>query len=78
MARPKRFTLTGPDGDDVELHPSLSEPGAVLSRALTAATSGPNPEASQVWTVMEWEDVLYRVHRFPHPRGLDVRVETCR
>ena len=50
-------------------------PGAVLSVALNqAAVKTAEPG---VWDVMEYDDVIYRVHRLEGPR-LDVRVETLR
>lgn len=53
----------------------VESPGAVLSKALTYA-SRPTAEPG-VWEVVEWEDVIYRVHRIDSPI-LDVRVEVVR
>ncbi len=56
--------------------PQATDLGAALSRAITAATRRPDPEPG-VWEVIEYEDVIYRVHRLDTPK-LDVRVETVR
>jgi hypothetical protein len=50
-------------------------PGAVLSKALNQAAA--NDAEPGVWEVMEYDDVIYRVHRLEGPR-LDVRVEVVR
>lgn len=74
-SRPSRFQLLGPvPGSDVDLPKGIESPGAVLSRALNEAT---NSEEPGVWEVVEWEDVVYRVHRLPAEK-LDVRVEILR
>ncbi|MDE2098618.1 MAG: hypothetical protein KGL39_15295 [Patescibacteria group bacterium] len=69
MARAKRFVLRTPAGD--EPVPTAETPGAVLSKAITRASRS---KESGTWEVIEWEDVIYRVHRLDVPE-LDVRVE---
>ena len=65
-----RFLIRLPEGLDTPV--KLAEtPGGVLSKALNLAVNGHEPG---VWEVIEYEDVIYRVHRLPG-ETLDVRVE---
>lgn len=72
MAKAKRFVLRTPAGDEPQ--PKAETPGAVLSKAITRASTSAEPG---VWEVVEYEDVLFRVHRLEDTK-LDVRVEIVR
>ena len=67
-----RFRIQHPDGTWEPLSKVFETPGAALSKALGYA-DGVDVEPG-VWTVTEWEDEVYRVHRLPAEK-LDVRVE---
>ena len=69
---PRRFAIRTAAGDEPQ--PRAETPGAVLSKALTYASGSKEPG---VWEVVEYEDVIYRVHRLDTPK-LDVRVECVR
>lgn len=62
------------DGELTPL-PKCEDPGPALSGAITKACKR-NAEPG-VWEVMEYEDVIYRVHLLDTDR-FDVRVETVR
>ena len=72
-SRPSRFAIRTSLGD--EPIPKADSPGAVLSGALTRAAH--KDAEPGVWEVVEYEDVIYRVHRLDSPK-LDVRVEVLR
>jgi hypothetical protein len=69
-----RFLIRQPDGNESAVK-KAETPGAVLSKVLGIA-AGKETEPG-VWEVVEYEDVIYRVHRLPG-ETLDVRVEIVR
>lgn len=75
-ARSSRFIIQHPDLS-LEKQPKAETPGAVLSGALNRASK--DGQEPGVWDVIEWDDVIYRVHRLNGPEEkLDVRVEIIR
>jgi len=72
MAKQRRFAIRTAAGDEPQ--PKAETPGAVLSKALTLASRSEEPG---VWEVVEYDDVVFRVHRLDTPK-LDVRVEVVR
>lgn len=75
QASKRRFLIRLPDLA-LEPQPKAEVPGAVLNKALRLAEKADEPG---VWEVIEWEDVVYRVHRLENPeKKLDVRVEIIR
>jgi hypothetical protein len=67
--KPHRFKIRTSLGEEPQ--PKAESPGAVLNKALREAEHAKEPG---VWEVVEWDDVIYRVHRLEGDR-LDVRVE---
>lgn len=72
MKKATRFAIRTTAGDDPQAR--AESPGQLLSKAITLAARSEEPG---VWEVVEYEDVLYRVHRLDSPK-LDVRVECVR
>lgn len=74
-ASQSRFVLRTPNGE--ERLPKATDPEVALSATLSRVS---RPEAATgVWEVIEYEDVIYRVHLFDNPdKKLDVRVEVVR
>lgn len=72
-ASQSRFRIRGEDGElSFKKYTSAEQ---TLSRALNIASHG----GTGTWDVMEWEDVVYRVHRLDNPdKKLDIRVEVVR
>lgn len=71
----QRFRLRTSLGE--EGLPKATDPEVALSTALTRAST--HEAEPGTWEVMEYEDVLYRVHRLDNPElKLDVRVEVPR
>lgn len=73
-ASQSRFRIRGEDG---ELSFSkYTDATQTLSRALDIASRVDTPGT---WEVIEWEDVVYRVHKLDNPENkLDIRVEVVR
>lgn len=73
-ASQSRFRIRGKDG---ELSFSkYTDATQTLSRALDIATRADTPGT---WDVLEWEDVVYRVHRLDNPdKKFVVNVEVVR
>jgi hypothetical protein len=72
-AAPARFTIRTPTGEVEEVKDDRYNEKTTLSKAITYALRADRPGT---WEVVEWEDVLYRVHRSP-AQGLDVRIEVA-
>lgn len=73
-ASQSRFRIRGADGE--LSFKKYTDASQTLSRALDIAA---NSGGAGTWDVLEWEDVVYRVHRLDNPdMNLDLRVEVVR